>query len=47
MSLVGDVAYISKGDQTNIKITTMEDVYLFEGYLLMKEKRLLKDSINN
>lgn len=31
--------YFSKSSQTNIKITTKEDMDLFEGYLLMKESR--------
>lgn len=31
--------YFSKGSQTNIKITTKEDLDLFEGYVLMKQKR--------
>lgn len=35
----GKTIYFSKGNQTNIKITTKEDLSLFEGYLLMKEKR--------
>ena len=29
--------YISKGDQTNIKITTPEDIKLFEGYVLYEQ----------
>ena len=29
--------YFSKGDQTNIKITTHEDLDLFKGYVLMQE----------
>jgi len=29
--------YFSKGDQTNIKITTPEDLKLFEGYVLYKQ----------
>ena len=31
--------YFSKGSQTNIKITTKEDLDLFEGYVLLKQKR--------
>lgn len=31
--------YFSYGSQTNIKITRKEDLDLFEGYVLMKEKR--------
>lgn len=33
---LGDVLYQAYGDQTNIKITTKEDLFLFEGYILMK-----------
>jgi len=29
--------YFSKGDQTNIKITTPEDLKLFEGYVLYEQ----------
>lgn len=36
---MGKTIYFSKGNQTNIKITTKEDLDLFEGYLLMKQKR--------
>lgn len=39
MYRMGRTIYFSKGSQTNIKITTKEDLELFEGYLLMKEKR--------
>lgn len=39
---LGDVLYQSYGDQTNIKITTKEDIELFEGFvyrkLMQKEK---------
>lgn len=31
--------YFSKGRQTNIKITTKEDLDIFEGYVLLKQKR--------
>ncbi len=31
--------YFSKGSQTNIKITTKEDLDLFEGYVLLQKKR--------
>lgn len=31
--------YFSKGSQTNIKITTKEDLDLFEGYVLLQQKR--------
>lgn len=33
---LGDVLYQSYGDQTNIKITTKEDIELFEGYVYRK-----------
>lgn len=36
---LGDPLYQAYGDQTNIKITTKEDLDLFEGYVLMKENR--------
>lgn len=35
---LGDTLYQAYGDQTNIKITTKEDLYLFEGYVLMRER---------
>lgn len=34
MYALGETIYFSKGNQTNIKITTVEDVKLFEGYVL-------------
>ena len=34
MYALGETIYFSKGNQTNIKITTKEDVKLFEGYVL-------------
>ena len=40
MYLMGRTIYFSKGNQTNIKITTKEDLDLFEGYILMKQKNL-------
>lgn len=39
MYKMGKKIYFSKGSQTNIKITTKEDLDLFEGHLLMKERR--------
>lgn len=39
MYKMGLPIYFSKGSQTNIKITTKEDLDLFEGYVLMKQKR--------
>lgn len=36
MYLMGRTLHLSYGDQTNIKITTKEDLDLFEGYMLMK-----------
>jgi len=38
MYKMGIPIYFSKGSQTNIKITTKEDLELFEGYLLYKNK---------
>lgn len=40
MYALGDTINLAYGDQTNIKITTKEDIDLFEGYILMKEKRM-------
>ena len=40
MYKLGKTIYFSKGSQTNIKITHKEDLDLFEGYLLMKKKRM-------
>ena len=39
MYALGDTIYQAYGDQTNIKITTKEDLDLFEGYVLMKKYR--------
>ena len=39
MYALGDTLYQAYGDQTNIKITTKEDLELFEGYVLMREKK--------
>ena len=39
MYLMGREIYLSKGNQTNIKITTKEDLELFEGYILMKNSK--------
>lgn len=39
MQYMGETVYFSRGSQTNIKITTKEDLDLFEGYVLMKSKR--------
>lgn len=38
MYLMGRTIYFSKGNQTNIKITTKEDLALFEGYVLWKQR---------
>ena len=37
MYALGDKLNLSYGDQTNIKITTKEDLDLFEGYAMMKK----------
>lgn len=39
MYLMGKTLYQSYGDQSNIKITTKEDLDIFEGYVLMRLKR--------
>lgn len=39
MYALGDRLNLAYGDQTNIKITTKEDIELFEGYVLRKIKR--------
>lgn len=42
MYKMSQTIYFSKGSQVNIKITTKEDLDLFEGYLLMKRNRANK-----
>lgn len=44
MYLMGRTIYFSKGNQTNIKITTKEDLDLLEGYVLMNQRR---EKMNN
>lgn len=39
MYALGEPIYLSYGDQTNVKITTKEDLDLFEGYVLMKQRK--------
>ena len=39
MYLMGHTVYTSYGDQTNIKITTHEDLDIFEGFVLLKNYR--------
>lgn len=39
MQHMGETVYFSAGSQMNIKITTKEDVDLFEGYVLMKRMK--------
>lgn len=39
MQYMGHKLYLSYGDQTNIKLTTKEDVKLFKGYVLMKNMK--------
>ncbi len=39
MAIMNEPMYFSKGSQTNIKITTSEDLAMFEGWVLMKERR--------
>lgn len=43
MYKMGIPIYFSKGSQTNIKITTREDLDLFEGYVLMKQRKEHKE----
>lgn len=38
MYALGETINYTYGDQTNIKITTAEDIDMFEGYVLMKQK---------
>lgn len=38
MYALGDKLNLAYGDQTNIKITTKEDIELFKGYVLLKQK---------
>ena len=38
MYALGETINYAYGDQTNIKITTAEDIDLFEGYVLMQQK---------
>ena len=42
MFALGDTVNYCYGDQTNIKITTREDIDLFKGYVLQKRSQLLK-----
>jgi 2-C-methyl-D-erythritol 4-phosphate cytidylyltransferase len=45
MYALGDTLYQAYGDQTNIKITTKEDLELLEGYVLMRQwKNRQKDN---
>lgn len=39
MYAMGKTIYFSKGSQTNIKITTKEDLELFEGYVLEQQRK--------
>ncbi|MBR1493944.1 MAG: 2-C-methyl-D-erythritol 4-phosphate cytidylyltransferase [Acidaminococcaceae bacterium] len=39
MYALGETINYAYGDQTNIKITTAEDIDMFEGYVLMKKRR--------
>lgn len=40
MYALGDTLYQAYGDQTNIKITTKEDLALFEGYVLLQQRKM-------
>ena len=39
MFALGRTLYFAKSSQANIKITTKEDIALFEGFLLAKQLR--------
>lgn len=41
MYALGDELNLAYGDQTNIKITTKEDFDMFEGYVLMKQRKMM------
>lgn len=41
MYAMGKRIYFSKGSQDNIKITTKEDLEMFEGYVLVQQRKLL------
>ena len=43
MYKMGETIYFSKGSQSNIKITTKEDLDLFEGDVLMKQRHAQED----
>lgn len=43
MYALGDTLYQAYGDQTNIKITTKEDLKLFEGVALLKKKHMWEE----
>ena len=43
MYAMGEKIFFSKGNQTNIKITTKEDLLLFEGYVLAKQRKELEN----
>lgn len=47
MYLMGETLHLSYGDQSNIKITTKEDLDMFEGYALMKLYREGKITIKD
>ena len=39
MYALGDTIYQTYGDQTNLKITTKEDMDMLEGDVLMRQRR--------
>ncbi len=43
MYLMGEKIYFAKGNQTNIKITTKEDLKLFYGYVLAKQSKKVSE----
>jgi 2-C-methyl-D-erythritol 4-phosphate cytidylyltransferase len=42
MFALGETINLAYGDQTNIKITTAEDIDMFEGYVLMQQRKAAK-----
>ena len=46
MYAMGKKIYFSYGSQNNIKITRKEDLDLFEGYVLMKQKRAREQDVS-
>ncbi len=45
MYMLGKPIFFSKGSQSNIKITTQEDIELFEGYVLLKQRKMSEENV--